>query len=133
MNFVLFVACVVSIAFSPTRILAAIITASSSGGRVGRHGVSERARIHTLHIMTHAEAQAKVSDNKSAGHREADDEDADDTRSLPITDGNRRQFKGHERKRHGVAGGKEDNAAGGAGCADEVHDCQQHQAGHQQR
>ena len=116
----------VSIALSPIRISAANIAGSSPGGRVGRRGVSELASIHTLHIMTHAEAQAKVSDDKSAGHRETDDEDADDTRSLPITDGNRRQFKGHERKRHGIAGSKQDNAAGGAGCADKVHDCQQH-------
>jgi hypothetical protein len=35
--------------------------------------------------MTHAEPQASI--DKSAGHREADKEDADDTRSLLIADG----------------------------------------------
>src|SRR5262249_33731708 len=103
------------------------------GGRVGLRGAYERASIYTLHVMTHAKTQAEVTNNQRADDGQSNDEDADDTRSFAIADGDRQQLQRHERERHRIAGGKQDDATRSAGGADEVHDSQKHQTGHEQR
>ena len=85
-----------------------------------------------MQVMPYAKTRTKVSDDESSRYGQDNDEDADDTRRLSIANGDRRQFESHERQRHGIAGSKQDNAAGGAGGVDEAGDCQEHQAGHQQ-
>src|SRR5262249_9786502 len=122
---------VVSIALSYTRTAAR--TCRLFHGRLRLRGAYDLASIYTLHVMTYAKTQAEVTNNQCADDGQSDDEDADDTRSFAIAAGDRRQLKSHERERHGIAGGKQDDAAGSAGGADEVHNCQEHQTWHEQR
>src|SRR5262249_33096724 len=97
------------------------------GDRVGLRGAYDLASIYTLHVMTHAKTQAEVTNDQRADDGQSNDEDADDTPSFAIADGDRQQLQRHERERHRIAGGKQDDATRSAGGADEVHDSQKHQ------
>src|SRR4030095_11894157 len=130
-NFVLVVTFVVGIVLSSTRTSAR--TSRLFHGRLRLRGAYELASIYTLHVMTHAKTQAEVTNNQCADDGQSNDEDADDTRGCAIADSDRRQLQSHERERHGIARGKQNDAAGSAGGADEVHNCQEHQTWHEQR
>src|SRR5215467_2220484 len=97
-----------------------------------RHSIHQPRRIH-MHVMVHAEAPAEISDYKSSGQSKRNDEDADDACRFAVANRGGGQLKSHERQSHGVTRSQQDNAAGRPGGTHEVHDCQKHQCGHEQR
>jgi hypothetical protein len=55
--------------------------------RGGLRGAHELASTYTLHVMTHAQTQTKIADNQRSGNSQSNNENADNTRRLPIVHG----------------------------------------------